>query len=90
MLVKLVNRFGRNVRRVLSIYVVQSSSLLKGARKGGHIRWHILKTETAVLSSDFRDGCLKTYSVSVTIDVSSVFFFNIVKPLLTVSHSNQY
>ncbi|CEL06326.1 hypothetical protein ASPCAL07432 [Aspergillus calidoustus] len=66
----LVNRFGRNVRRVLSIYVVQSSSLLKGARKGGHIRWHILKTETAVLSSDFRDGCLKTYSVSVTIDQS--------------------
>ncbi|KAE8130753.1 hypothetical protein BDV38DRAFT_47978 [Aspergillus pseudotamarii] len=65
----LVNRFGRNLRQLLSLYVVQSSSVLEGARKGGHIRWHILTTQ-AGQSSNARDGCLKTYDVSVAIDQS--------------------
>ncbi|KAK6810522.1 hypothetical protein RU639_013742 [Aspergillus parasiticus] len=65
----LVNRFGRNLRQLLSLYVVQSSSVLEGARKGGHIRWHILTTQ-AGQSSNARDGCLKTYDVWVTIDQS--------------------
>ncbi|KAE8307940.1 hypothetical protein BDV41DRAFT_25764 [Aspergillus transmontanensis] len=58
-----------NLRQLLSLYVVQSSSVLEGARKGGHIRWHILTTQ-AGQSSNARDGCLKTYDVSVTIDQS--------------------
>ena len=69
---KLVNKFGGNVRRVLSLDVIQSSTVLEGAKKGGRIRWHILNTATG-FSSNYRDGCLNTYHVSVTLDVSSLF-----------------
>lgn len=48
--------------------------MLGGCKKGGRIRWHHLATEEEVLSSDFRDGCLNTYVVSVGIEVISRVF----------------
>lgn len=66
----LVNRFGRKLRKLLSLPFEQILEVLEGLKKGGHIRWHILTTEQTVVSSNFRDGCWNTYGVSVGVEVS--------------------
>lgn len=68
-LVQLVNRFGRNLERLRSLHVEQFLEVLRRAKKGGHIRWHILATDQVEISSNFRDGCLNTYYVSVGLEV---------------------
>ncbi|CEJ55663.1 hypothetical protein PMG11_01911 [Penicillium brasilianum] len=64
----LVNRFGRNLQRLILLSLQQKSEVLGCCRKGGHIRWHHLATEEKIFSSDFRSGCWNTYAVSVGIE----------------------
>ncbi|KAL5333670.1 hypothetical protein BJX70DRAFT_49147 [Aspergillus crustosus] len=66
----LVNRFGGKVIRIIFSSVELSSTVLKGAKKGGHIRWHTLIAGQTKFSSDYRDGCLNTYTIKVWLDES--------------------
>ncbi|KAH3438007.1 hypothetical protein KXW39_000827 [Aspergillus fumigatus] len=71
----LVNRFGGNLKRLRSLHVEQILEVLGRAKKGGHIRWHILATEEAEISSNFRDGCPNIYYVSVGLEESGSGLF---------------
>jgi hypothetical protein len=77
----LVNRFGGNLKRLRSLHVEHILEVLGRAKKGGHIRWHILATEEAEISSNFRGGCPNTYYVSVGLEVIKFFLLGLIQPL---------
>lgn len=69
-LVQLVNRIGKKLEQIGRLDDSQKADALKGAQRGGFIRWHMLSAEQTIISTTHRDGCMDVFPVSVTLKVS--------------------
>lgn len=69
-LVQLVNQIGKKLEQIGRLDDSQKADALKGAQRGGFIRWHMLSAEQTIISTTHRDGCMDVFPVSVTLEVS--------------------